>query len=298
MGCCGSKTEDKTSAKVQALFANGLTGAPGVERAASCGCPGYISCGMQCYDKHSVVRVLDDTDARFAETVDVIARSLCGTATAAPDPVNDWVYAARTEKFGEPLPEAPTELRSAWFVWFTKFCMYWGLERGGVYALVDKGTGKVLGGAVTGPPNTTAMSEMGMCEYFRIGGKAGMSPPPNDSDGKLVKGRLAALDKVMKTAHKKVVGDKPHLYVLLFASDPEMQGKGCGAALLKFICELADADSVDTYLETGGKRNVGFYTKKGGFEVSERMPIVHDALTFDHSGGVCAMLRKPNTLAP
>ena len=85
MGCCGSKTEDKTSAKVQALFASPLGGAPLVERAASCGCPGYISCGMQCYDKHSVVRVLDDTDARFAETVDVIARSLCGTAQGATD---------------------------------------------------------------------------------------------------------------------------------------------------------------------------------------------------------------------
>jgi GNAT superfamily N-acetyltransferase len=103
-----------------------------------------------------------------------------------------------------------------------------------------------------------------------------MSPPPNDSVGKPVKGRLAALDKVMKTAHKKVVGDKPHLYVLLFASDPELQGKGCGAALLHFICELADADSVDTYLETG------FYTAKGGFEVSMILLNVQNKICHDN----------------
>merc|ERR1711907_119692 len=79
-----------------------------------------------------------------------------------------------------------------------------------------------------------------------------------------------------------------YLYVVMFATAPEAQGKGCGKALLKCLGEIADADSVAAFLETAGTRNIGFY-RTGGDEEVERSPCA--GFTLD--GGGSGMLRKP-----
>jgi GNAT superfamily N-acetyltransferase len=47
---------------------------------------------------------------------------------------------------------------------------------------------------------------------------------------------------------------QPCLEIVIFATAPECQGRGCGSALLRFLGEVA------------GSRNAVFYAKKGGFE--------------------------------
>ena len=56
---------------------------------------------------------------------------------------------------GAPLPSAPSRRREAWFRWLTEYCLYFGLARGGVYALASR---QVVATAVTGPPNTVSFS--------------------------------------------------------------------------------------------------------------------------------------------
>ena len=83
-------------------------------------------------------------------------------------------------------------------------------------------------------------------------------------------------------------GTTNYLYLVMFATAPEAQGKGYGKALLNFLCEVADADGVPAFLETAGARNIGFYNT-GGFEEVERSPCA--GFTLD--GGGSGMLRKP-----
>ena len=73
----------------------------------------------------------------------------------------------------------------------------------------------------------------------------------------------------------------------MFATDPEYQGRGCGSALLRFLGEVADTDGVPAYLETAGARNVGFYSKKGGYNEVGRSQVA----SFQAEGGGVAMFR-------
>jgi len=47
------------------------------------------------------------------------------------------------------------------------------------------------------------------------------------------------------------------------AVDPDQQGKGVGSELMKRVCELADAEKIDCYLETGKESTKRFYEKFG-----------------------------------
>ena len=66
----------------------------------------------------------------------------------------------------------------------------------------------------------------------------------------------------------------PHRHLTVLGVRPEFQGQGVGSALLKQLCDEADAAKANSYLETdseGGKqlyerfgfREVGRTTKKG-----------------------------------
>ena len=79
--------------------------------------------------------------------------------------------------------------------------------------------------------------------------------------------------------------------VVMFATAPEAQGKGCGKALLKLLGEIADADGVVAFLETAGVRNIGFY-RTGGYEEVERSPCA--GYTLD--GGGVGMIRMPQAI--
>lgn len=230
----------------------------------------------------TVVRLGEDSPLIKA-TVDVIARSECGSTTTAPDPLLDWVYKPRTEGVFAPLPSC-SEHRVSWFRWLAEYSVRFGIMRNGAYALVDQASGKVVAATVTGPPGTVEFGRMSTGEMEQHIRKAGME---------------MAIEVLTRYPRNNVLGEwqgqaqaaagvgRKYLYILLFDTAPEWQGRGCGSALLRFLGDVADADGVVSFLETAGTRNCGFYARKGGFEEVHRSPVA----TFDHEGGGVGMQR-------
>ena len=65
-------------------------------------------------------------------------------------------------------------------------------------------------------------------------------------------------------------------YLALLGTDPSVQGKGYGSALLKYgLAEHVQEDDY-VYLDCGYK-NTRFYIKHGGFDVIDAVPINGDA---------------------
>ena len=234
-----------------------------------------------------VVRVTEDSPLLPA-AIDVIARSECGSTTTAPDPLLDWVYSPRTEGVCTPLSQPPSKDRVAWFRWMATYSAYFGMGRNGFYALVDQASGQVVAATITGPPGTIAFGRMSTGEMEYNLRKAGMA---------------MAIEVLVYCRRNNVLGEwqgraqemaqlmKKHLYVLFFDTAPEWQGRGCGSVLLRFLGDVADADGVDSFLETAGTRNTTFYAKKGGYEEVHRSPVA----TFDFEGGGVAMRRLPRS---
>ncbi|MBX5452108.1 GNAT family N-acetyltransferase [Thermogemmatispora sp.] len=66
----------------------------------------------------------------------------------------------------------------------------------------------------------------------------------------------------------------PHWYLWALGVDPPYQGQGIGSALLRVVCQQADAHHLPCYLETQNPRNVGFY-ERHGFQVVSETAIPH-----------------------
>jgi ribosomal protein S18 acetylase RimI-like enzyme len=60
---------------------------------------------------------------------------------------------------------------------------------------------------------------------------------------------------------------KPHNYLRVIGCDPDRQGQGVGAALLRPMLEHCDARKEPAYLESSNERNLTFY-RRHGFEVT------------------------------
>jgi len=179
-----------------------------------------------------------------------------------------------------PLSAPPSPDRLRWFRWLTEYCCRFAISRGGLYALVD-GSGNVLGAAVTAPPDSVGMNEMSEEEAGIYCEKAGMEL----AETVLMNPRMEALGMWQQMQSH---GLGSHLYVAMFAVAPEVQGRGCGKALLRFLGDVADADGVAAVLETAGARNVAFYGKSG-FKETTRSPVGD----FTHQGGGVGMIRHP-----
>lgn len=63
---------------------------------------------------------------------------------------------------------------------------------------------------------------------------------------------------------------EPHWYLALLATDPIVQGRGFGTALLAPILERCDREGLPAYLETQKESNVAWYARSG-FRVSEEV---------------------------
>ena len=272
MGCCCSLPTPATSEAADALLAGYDAGA-----------------------QFSVARVDSDEHALWEGAVDALAQAFCGTESKASFPPFGWIYSGETET--GPLPAAPTPERAAWFKWYLALCAHVCLNRGGLYALVDDASGKVVSAAGVVPPGAPSAS-IGGWEFMQITGKpqmkqlGGATGPAAPGWG----GRDGTLDKAMAEASSSLApGD--HLHVLLFGTCPESQGTGAGSALLNFVTALADADGVPAYLESGGD-SPGFFAAKGGFEEVRRVALVDKKSTsYEAGGGMCCMLRKKQSFA-
>ena len=56
---------------------------------------------------------------------------------------------------------------------------------------------------------------------------------------------------------------RPHWYLSVLGTDPERQGEGLGAAVMRPVLEECDRLEIGAYLETATERNVAFYTRQG-----------------------------------
>jgi GNAT superfamily N-acetyltransferase len=61
----------------------------------------------------------------------------------------------------------------------------------------------------------------------------------------------------------KVHPSEPHWYLALLGTDPVMQGRGVGSALLAPAMAQADAEGLPCYLETQKEENLAFYGRQG-----------------------------------
>lgn len=62
----------------------------------------------------------------------------------------------------------------------------------------------------------------------------------------------------------------PHYYLGVLGTDPPLQGKGLGSAVLGPVLERCDAEGIPAYLESSKERNVPFY-RRHGFQVTEEL---------------------------
>jgi GNAT superfamily N-acetyltransferase len=56
---------------------------------------------------------------------------------------------------------------------------------------------------------------------------------------------------------------EPHWFLSLLGTDPSMQGKGYGSALLTPVLRRCDRDGLPAYLESSNERNIPFYERQG-----------------------------------
>jgi GNAT superfamily N-acetyltransferase len=62
-----------------------------------------------------------------------------------------------------------------------------------------------------------------------------------------------------------------HWYVNFVATNPDLQGQGYGSKMMRKVCELADNERADCYLECGNDKNKSFYEKFGFVAVASRV---------------------------
>jgi ribosomal protein S18 acetylase RimI-like enzyme len=65
---------------------------------------------------------------------------------------------------------------------------------------------------------------------------------------------------------------EPHWYLATLGTDPEVQGRGIGSALMRPVLEQCDAEGLPAYLESSKERNVPFYARHG-FAVVKEVPL-------------------------
>lgn len=81
---------------------------------------------------------------------------------------------------------------------------------------------------------------------------------------------LSVIGKQLEREKKKVLKNKPYVYLSIIGISQRDQGKGYGSRLLNAIREECARDGVYLYLETETEENVKFY-EKHGFRVLQKL---------------------------
>jgi GNAT superfamily N-acetyltransferase len=69
---------------------------------------------------------------------------------------------------------------------------------------------------------------------------------------------------------------EPHYYLPFVGVDPEWQGRGLGAALMRPVLDRCDSEGVPAYLEASSPRNRALY-ERHGFETTEEFTLGKDS---------------------
>ena len=101
------------------------------------------------------------------------------------------------------------------------------------------------------------------------------------STGGMDQSALLEMFEEMGSYHPK----EPHWYLSMIGVDPQAQGKGIGAKLMRYSVARCDQERALAYLETANPRNIPLY-ERFGFEVMEPFQI-------GAAPKVTPMLRRP-----
>jgi len=210
--------------------------------------------------------------------LEVSARAMCGTRTAAAEALTSWVVSTgaladveNPERLGVMRWLAQIKFDMDWRHSSTTFCL------GGVH---DGELGAIC---LVYPMYQGYAAEHGFFSealpFLSIASMlaAGKTPATVTRNREWRRGFLPkllgknGLDNLMKEGHQKHA-EGPHYYISLMMVDPSLQGKGLCGRLMRAACRAADADGLPTFLETGGARNVAVY-KRFGFEVVDQLSL-------------------------
>jgi ribosomal protein S18 acetylase RimI-like enzyme len=87
----------------------------------------------------------------------------------------------------------------------------------------------------------------------------------------LLRGRFPRLVRLGETVQKVHITE-PHWYLAILGTDPEVQGRGIGSALLGPTLSRCDRDGEIAYLESSKESNILFY-QRHGFSVLREVQI-------------------------
>ncbi len=91
----------------------------------------------------------------------------------------------------------------------------------------------------------------------------------------------------LRSIQRKHPRSPSHWYLSLLGTDPDVQGRGLGSAVLQPVLEICDRDNVGAYLESSHERNLAFYARQGFRAVAE--------LHVPRGPDVWMMWREPQT---
>ena len=77
--------------------------------------------------------------------------------------------------------------------------------------------------------------------------------------------RAVRLVQMLESHHPHV----PHFYLATIGTDPAVQGKGYGSALLRVVLSRCDAEALPSYVESSNSENLPFYHRHGYEVVKE-----------------------------
>lgn len=185
-----------------------------------------------------------------------ISRAFAGTAQTQPEAALDWCMGPRLATLDD--PERIT---------MAHFCMSLGLCTKGptstTFVSRDQADGDVAAVALVqhlpcAPPTVTCMDGLRIAVELTTTIVCGRLPA---GDSGAVSTRGEELEHIFHGLHE-AHANAPHIYLVMFGTEPSQQGKGHGAALLRAVSRLADAECLPVYLETG-PNNRGLYEHFG-----------------------------------
>ena len=175
---------------------------------------------------------------RKAETADVRETATALARAFYDDPIMQWFF---------PSDRRMPRLDRG----FTVFLQRIYLRYGETYTLDGR-----VGGALWAPPGKWHVGPLGQLRLLpRMMNAFGRDLP------KLMRGIT-----FIESKHP----DDPHYYLAVLGVEPESQGKGLGAALMKPVLDRCDREGLPAYLEASSERSRALYLRNG-FEVVEEI---------------------------
>ena len=121
------------------------------------------------------------------------------------------------------------------------------------------------GGALWYPPGT---SKIGFVQQL------GLLPAMIRGTGLRGLGRMIGIMDLLDRNHP----EKPHYYLQFIGVDPDQQGRGLGAALMRPALERCDQQACGAFLENTKESNLVFY-ERFGFSVTQEVHLEPDGPT-------------------